>query len=614
MWAIKSPHNRYLFGEGVVCGLEVTCHPCGDGRVIVHPGYALDCCGNDLTLACAQTLDSNAMVRDLRRDQLGGYDCGDPCPEPETHTGGTPKKDPGPADDRRDTATSQQKTPLRYCLYIRYCEQSSDPVMPYSTGEDCGRVSCEPTRVREGVKFELRCRPRGDAANELIKRLCACLGDLNHLASAFDSLRRLRDGRRIATAATETAEISSVPPQALAIVFNDYEEAVKNSRAVGAERTAGGAPQKLTAIPGDFSRPEYIDALRKASASIRRIESFSAEERQKLPDDTVRKASEIKESISQTVTFAVTDSAAYFAEVRDWLIERLGNAPLITDCTLRQKVYAMGLPALKGQGQLGDYETRSFAASADMLAEAFINYLRDCVCRVLNPACAPCDDSGVLLACLDIEDCEVVKVCNLERTVVISPKAVRYWLPPVQLLGNLFERLCCDPLEKLLTDKKDNTLDVDIGRFDLADLLKEEITRILKDSLCLTSKDQLDPLKSRVDAMFTSRRAESVSSATGESSSSQKTASVVNSPNIAEKAASPDLTANEAASVEASKGVASFEASTVADVTSAATKKAKAKPTKKEAKKNGDETVAATTTTTPPVADAPTGGTEGVEK
>src|SRR5882762_441090 len=77
-------HNRHLFGAGVVCGLEVTCHPCGEGRVIVHPGYALDCCGNDLTLACARPLDINGMIRDLRRDQLGGYDCGDPCPEPGT--------------------------------------------------------------------------------------------------------------------------------------------------------------------------------------------------------------------------------------------------------------------------------------------------------------------------------------------------------------------------------------------------------------------------------------------------------------------------------------------------------------------------------------------------
>jgi hypothetical protein len=43
-------HNRHFKGDGVVCGLQVTCSPCGDGKVVVHPGHALDCCGNDLVL------------------------------------------------------------------------------------------------------------------------------------------------------------------------------------------------------------------------------------------------------------------------------------------------------------------------------------------------------------------------------------------------------------------------------------------------------------------------------------------------------------------------------------------------------------------------------------
>jgi len=74
-------HNRHLFGAGVVCGLEVLCDPCGDGHVAVQPGYALDCCGNDIALDCRISLDINALVRSLRRDQLGGHDCGDPCTE-----------------------------------------------------------------------------------------------------------------------------------------------------------------------------------------------------------------------------------------------------------------------------------------------------------------------------------------------------------------------------------------------------------------------------------------------------------------------------------------------------------------------------------------------------
>lgn len=41
-------HNRALWGPGVVCGLDVNCDPCGDGHVIVQPGYAINCCGDDI--------------------------------------------------------------------------------------------------------------------------------------------------------------------------------------------------------------------------------------------------------------------------------------------------------------------------------------------------------------------------------------------------------------------------------------------------------------------------------------------------------------------------------------------------------------------------------------
>jgi hypothetical protein len=98
-------HNRFLFGDGVVCGLTVTCHPCGGGQVTVAPGFALDCCGNDILVPCKEDLDVKALIRDLRKRQLAGYDCGDPCDE----------KDP----DKRS-----------YGLYLTYTETLQDPVAP----------------------------------------------------------------------------------------------------------------------------------------------------------------------------------------------------------------------------------------------------------------------------------------------------------------------------------------------------------------------------------------------------------------------------------------------------------------------------------------------------
>ena len=116
-------HNRYLFGAGVVCGLRVTCDPCGGGTVSVQPGYALDCCGNDLVLACPATLDINTMIRDLRAARLG-KDCGDPCADhrpgghdPGSHQPGGHHTDRGHkgGQEERSRSTSRRGTTACTC-------------------------------------------------------------------------------------------------------------------------------------------------------------------------------------------------------------------------------------------------------------------------------------------------------------------------------------------------------------------------------------------------------------------------------------------------------------------------------------------------------------------
>jgi hypothetical protein len=46
-------HNRALHGFGIVSGLNVSVQ---SGQIIVEPGLALDCDGNELVISCAQTL------------------------------------------------------------------------------------------------------------------------------------------------------------------------------------------------------------------------------------------------------------------------------------------------------------------------------------------------------------------------------------------------------------------------------------------------------------------------------------------------------------------------------------------------------------------------------
>jgi hypothetical protein len=67
---------RYHTGWGTVCGLDVTCtgpdvDPCcgrGDGAgpaVYVNPGYAIDCCGNDLVVCDPMKVDLSSICVEL---------------------------------------------------------------------------------------------------------------------------------------------------------------------------------------------------------------------------------------------------------------------------------------------------------------------------------------------------------------------------------------------------------------------------------------------------------------------------------------------------------------------------------------------------------------------
>ncbi|MCB1928964.1 MAG: hypothetical protein KDH17_13130 [Rhodocyclaceae bacterium] len=56
--------NRYLHGWGVACGLEVRCDPCDPAQVVVHNGYALSPCGDDIVVGGDQAVDICALIRE----------------------------------------------------------------------------------------------------------------------------------------------------------------------------------------------------------------------------------------------------------------------------------------------------------------------------------------------------------------------------------------------------------------------------------------------------------------------------------------------------------------------------------------------------------------------
>src|SRR5205085_3086977 len=79
---------------------------------------------------------------------------------------------------KEGTTNPEADLARHYCLYIRYCEEMTDPVSPYATDEPCGLPACEPTRVREGFRFELRCREEKKPHADFLSRICGCIGDM----------------------------------------------------------------------------------------------------------------------------------------------------------------------------------------------------------------------------------------------------------------------------------------------------------------------------------------------------------------------------------------------------------------------------------------------------
>ncbi len=55
-------HNRFLHGSGVVYGLELTLQ---GNLVVVQPGLALDCAGNEILVAQVQLADLPDVLRDM---------------------------------------------------------------------------------------------------------------------------------------------------------------------------------------------------------------------------------------------------------------------------------------------------------------------------------------------------------------------------------------------------------------------------------------------------------------------------------------------------------------------------------------------------------------------
>jgi hypothetical protein len=459
--------NRMLSGPGVVCGLEVACDPCGGGTVVVRPGYALDCGGNDIVVSCTERVDVNALVQELRVGSLG-VDCGDPCDK----------------DGRR-----------HYGLYIRYEELSVEPVAPYATEEPCPSPGCVPSRIQEGFRFVVKCDESEDHRHNPGTRLLESLGDLGRFTDVRDRDQRLglhavpmftaalgsgrvfqfdsSDAKRFADSLRWLRENGEGTPSVpVAREMAEYVRALAS--AVARYNTYDSAGQGQ--LRKDFSEldavPEAQSALRTACDRLAGTDAEAA-----WPDPLHR--SLVRAVVTETMARVAADASDPDAPaelhmlaqgtplshplqvefrgdlglVREWLLGRLDRAAWLTDCSLRAAVASIDVPHLlpRQEPDSGEQVTtadlRQIAEAALKLTAVVRRFVTDSACSTLTPPCVDCADTDVLLAQLELDGCDVVRICSATREQVLpGGSAYGEWLPKLYRLRELAERVCCQPV------------------------------------------------------------------------------------------------------------------------------------------------------------------------
>lgn len=140
--------NRMLHGWGVVCGLGIQATSPESSKIIITPGMALDCRGNEIVVC------ENFEV-DIKKEDI--------CP----------------ASSEKDPCVGMEKDKeCKYYIAIKYHEVPTDPVPVYTPGGGCEEKACDYSRIREGFCVKLFKTPPCHAIlpeDGLVKDIAGCL-------------------------------------------------------------------------------------------------------------------------------------------------------------------------------------------------------------------------------------------------------------------------------------------------------------------------------------------------------------------------------------------------------------------------------------------------------
>ena len=201
-WSLdKHRLKRYVDGWGVVCGLDVRCDPKNPLSLVVTPGYALSCCGDDI-IVCDETQVDLSPCCITPKDP-----CAEPRTEPDFFLAGGPAPPTmvsiGGFDFRDDEVRAVD-------IILHYAEENYDLATALGRSA-CGESgACEPRRVRES--FRLDCRPakRGCTPNDIEaerwkERWRQCCEIVETIRAIYATLETDRAARNFESSWKETA-------------------------------------------------------------------------------------------------------------------------------------------------------------------------------------------------------------------------------------------------------------------------------------------------------------------------------------------------------------------------------------------------------------------------
>ena len=336
------------------------------------------------------------------------------------------------------------------------------------------RPACEPTRVYEGYQFLLRCQSHRAPPGTIKDALRACLrhpritrlgGDLTKYAIPLREAVRptgplLFDSQALAAATSDLAKSyepgrqltpeqiravgSGVEEVAAQLVRLQLQDDATRQQALGDSEqiieTARG--QLATAAPVLADPPEgtWPEPLDRQAAQALFAQAEQLADAQASLDPTEARMLAQRAPFDREVWLVLMGGAV---ELRDWLLSRLDDGPPVTDCELRAAAEKLRIPDTDADKAITHAAVEASATLASALLQLLARYQRSCVCAAVNPPCPTCDDSDVLLACLEVRDCAVVQICSTVRDWVISGPALRYWIPDLAEFHEWLEDYCC---------------------------------------------------------------------------------------------------------------------------------------------------------------------------